>query len=262
MHDDGSSVNSGFSGGGRVANNNYQYQPQSMYQLPVGQQQPPQPFPQNYPPNAQPRRLRPKSNLNGTSQVMMPPPQPTLRATPSFYADPMMNQSMMGPPMMGTPMMGAPMMGSPYAVPAQPYGYIPPVPAMAAPVYVQQQGAGAYGGGYRDSGNMLNDQITAMNQYQSSRPSQYSSSQDSSLLIATLVSEQDAMYGTNMLENISPLDLEYIQSLMQRGVPEHEAYRMAFDRKPHAVRPPKPVTSVIISFPIILIHLFYRNLNF
>jgi hypothetical protein len=178
----------------------------------------------------------------------------------------MMNQSMMGPPMMGSPlmgspMMGAPMMGSPYAVPAQPYGYIPPVPAMAAPVYVQQQGAGGYGGGYRESGNMLNDQITAMNQYQSSRPSQYSSSgQDSSLLIATLVSEQDAMYGTNMLENISPLDLEYIQSLMQRGVPEHEAYRMAFDRKPHAVRPPKPVRNTITSF--FFFFFLNHNLNF
>jgi hypothetical protein len=45
-----------------------------------------------------------------------------------------------------------------------------------------------------------------------------------------------------MLENITPMDQEYITSLMQRGVPEHEALRMAFDRKPHALVPPKVVS--------------------
>ncbi len=135
--------------------------------------------------------------------------------------------------MMGPPVVGQPMVGQPYVVPvqAQPYGYGQPVP-MQAPAYIPAPG-------YRDvRGNILNDQIEEFNRYHGNRP-RNSRNEDSSLLIATLVSEQDAMYGTNMLENITPADLEYIQSLMSRGMPEHEAYRMAFERKPHTVRPPK-----------------------
>ena len=215
----------------QARNDNYQYQPQSMYQLPVGPPPMQQAYPQNYPPNAQPRRLRsqPSMYANGAP---MPPPGPVLRATPSFYVD----------PMMGPPVVGQPMVGQPYAVPvqAQPYGYGQPVP-MQAPAYIPAPG-------YRDvRGNILNDQIDEFNRYHSHRP-RNNNNEDSSLLIATLVSEQDAMYGTNMLENITPADLEFIQSLMSRGMPEHEAYRMAFERKPHTVRPPKVSKNLVVSF--------------
>lgn len=189
-----------------------------MYQMPVGQAQPQQAYPQNYPPNAQPRRLRPKPSMyaaNGTP--IMPPPAPVLRATPSFYAE---------------PMMGSPVIGQPYPMPNQQYGYAQPMPA---PIYVQNTG-GVYP---TNRGYALHDQVDELNRYQGGRSRGYNSGPDSSLLIATLVSEQDSMYGTNMLENLTPADMDYIQSLMARGTPEHEAYRMAFDRKPHVVLPPK-----------------------
>jgi hypothetical protein len=117
------------------------------------------------------------------------------------------------------------------------YGSPPAVYIQPPPVYPT-----AAIGGYRDH-TTLSEQITELERYQRSRPHNYDNNPaDNSLLIATLVSEQDALYGTNMLENITPMDQEYITSLMQRGVPEHEALRMAFDRKPHAMVPPKVVS--------------------
>jgi len=161
---------------------------------------------------------------------IMPPPAPVLRATPSFYADPMMGQPVMGQPVMG-----------------QPYGYAQPMPA---PIYVQNTG-GVYPA---NRGYALHEQVDELSRYQGSRPRTYNTGPDSSLLIATLVSEQDSMYGTNMLENLSPADMDFIQGLMARGTPEHEAYRMAFDRKPHVVLPPKVfVSSVCVLFIYLLI---------
>lgn len=128
--------------------------------------------------------------------------------------------------------MGSPVIGQPYPMPNQQYGYAQPMPA---PIYVQNTG-GVYP---TNRGYALHDQVDELNRYQGGRSRGYNSGPDSSLLIATLVSEQDSMYGTNMLENLTPADMDYIQSLMARGTPEHEAYRMAFDRKPHVVLPPK-----------------------
>eukprot|EP00428_Durinskia_dybowskii_P074283 CAMPEP_0170397146 /NCGR_PEP_ID=MMETSP0117_2-20130122/22716_1 /TAXON_ID=400756 /ORGANISM="Durinskia baltica, Strain CSIRO CS-38" /LENGTH=778 /DNA_ID=CAMNT_0010653623 /DNA_START=39 /DNA_END=2375 /DNA_ORIENTATION=- len=156
-----------------------------------------------------PRMLR----SNPSFMMGPPPPGPMLRPTPSFYMDPGMQ------PQYGMP---------------QPYGMqqsqiiMPPplVPAyVSTPSYPER--------------TSLTDQIEEFQRYQRNRPAGSSNAADNSLLIATMVSEQDAMYGTNMLENITPMDDEYIQTLMQRGVPEHEALRMAFDRKPHVPKPPK-----------------------
>lgn len=58
-------------------------------------------------------------------------------------------------------------------------------------------------------------------------------SEDEAVFVAMLCSEQDALYGTNMLEDITPDDRIYIDSLIARGVPENEALRLSFERKPH-----------------------------
>lgn len=128
-------------------------------------------------------------------------------------------------------------------MPPQPYGMTPPVMIPPPqPIYASPPAVYSTAATYRDR-NAISEQIEAMQQYERSRPPSYgSNSADNSLLIATLVSEQDALYGTNMLENITPADDEYIRSLRARGVPEHEALRMAFDRKPHPPRPRKPVS--------------------
>lgn len=127
--------------------------------------------------------------------------------------------------------------------PNQPYGMPQPISLPPPPVIIQS-GPAPYRNPspYRDNRSMLAEQIEELEKYQRGRPRGNANSADNSLLMATLVSEQDALYGTNMLENITPMDQEYITSLMQRGVPEHEALRMAFDRKPHAIKPPKSVS--------------------
>ena len=190
---------------------NYQYQQQSMYQIPTGPGLPPPAYAMAQPP---PGRIA----QNPSFMMMPPPPGPMMRPVPSFYSDPG-SQYPVGP------------MGQPYGMP--PPAYYPPLPA-----------AGGFAGStsYRDR-TSLTDQIEELERYERTRLPQYSSSTgDNSLLIATLVSEQDALYGTNMLENITAMDQEYIQGLMARGVPEHEALRMAFDRKPHSLIPPKVVS--------------------
>lgn len=150
-------------------------------------------------------------------------PGPMLRPAPSFYMDPMQSQYMMMPP-------------------NQPYG-MPQQMALPPQHMIIQSAPAPYGGAspFLDNRSLLAEQIEELEKYQRSRP-RCSDHEDNSLLIATLVSEQDALYGTNMLENITPQDQEYITSLRQRGVPEHEALRMAFDRKPHAIKPPKAVS--------------------
>jgi hypothetical protein len=197
---------------------NYHYQPhQSMYNMPPGGVPPPAGYPR-------PGPMPPRMYAGGPGFVP---------GGPGFVP------------------------GGGYMMPPQPYGappqmVLPPQPMFAPPAPMYPTTAA-----YRDRTG-LSEQIEALEQYQRSRPASYGSgsSADNALLIATLVSEQDALYGTNMLENITPMDQEYIQSLMQRGVPEHEALRMAFDRKPHPPRAPKPVRSFrSIRFPLLFLPL-------
>ncbi|KAJ1439731.1 hypothetical protein B484DRAFT_168551 [Ochromonadaceae sp. CCMP2298] len=54
---------------------------------------------------------------------------------------------------------------------------------------------------------------------------------DDALEVAMLVSQQDAQFGTNMLEEVTSQDRDFVRSLTDQGVREHEALKICFDRK-------------------------------
>jgi hypothetical protein len=124
-----------------------------------------------------------------------------------------------------------------YVMPPQPQPYPYMMPQQVPQVIYQTAPA-------VDNRSLLMSQIEEMERFEGNRTrrsgNRYNEN-EIALQIATMVSEQDAMYGTNMLENITPADRVYIQSLMAGGMPEHEAMRQSFNRKPRPVVPPKPV---------------------
>ena len=91
--------------------------------------------------------------------------------------------------------------------------------------------------------------------------------EDEAVFVAMLCSEQDELYGTNMLEDITPDDRIYIDSLIARGVPENEALRLSFERKPHPYKiknkvragpEPTPELKRILEINRYLTYLYFR----